>query len=222
MSTPETQNGKPRVAIIESQPVFRIGLATILTPVCRVLQIGVAPQTGIPSMLEKFNGKGFSLAFVGCLPGIHNSVQEQKQRKVDLITGLTDEMPVISFCNSLDRDFKDLLSGGRLGRGVTFLGRSCKESEILDAVAAILSTEPSEPEQDGKNPLSIRQREVLELIYQWKSNRDIAQVLGIKVGTAINHVHAALGKLSTCEEFRSGLKFRRWTAAQVAHNRGWI
>jgi two-component system NarL family response regulator len=58
-------------------------------------------------------------------------------------------------------------------------------------------SEPSsqKPEIDLLNPLTHREKEILSLIAAGKTNREIAEILHITVGTARVHVHAILQKL---------------------------
>jgi DNA-binding NarL/FixJ family response regulator len=50
-------------------------------------------------------------------------------------------------------------------------------------------------EADPIEPLTTREREVLELIDEGLSNKQIAQHLSIELPTVKNHVHHILGKL---------------------------
>ncbi|MFY9838310.1 MAG: helix-turn-helix transcriptional regulator [Xanthobacteraceae bacterium] len=61
-------------------------------------------------------------------------------------------------------------------------------------VVLVLSTEVSTP-PDGDVPLTPRELEVLTLLAEGKSNKEIARSLGISVHTAKFHVGALIDKL---------------------------
>ena len=70
-----------------------------------------------------------------------------------------------------------------------------------------------EQTQEPAPALTTRELEVLSLIAQDRSNREIAQELVIEVRTVKHHVHNILRKL--------GLR-HRWDAARVAAEQGWL
>ncbi len=67
-----------------------------------------------------------------------------------------------------------------------------------------------EPDQ---NPLTQREREVLELLTESKTNPEIAQILYISVGTVRVHVHSILHKLNAGD---------RNQAVLIAKQQGWL
>jgi DNA-binding CsgD family transcriptional regulator len=71
--------------------------------------------------------------------------------------------------------------------------RLVRASESSDVVL-VLSTEVSTP-ADGDVPLTPRELEVLTLLAEGKSNKEIARSLGISVHTAKFHVGALIDKL---------------------------
>jgi DNA-binding CsgD family transcriptional regulator len=71
--------------------------------------------------------------------------------------------------------------------------RLVRANESADVVL-VLSTEVSTP-TDGDVPLTPRELEVLTLLAEGKSNKEIARSLGISVHTAKFHVAALIDKL---------------------------
>lgn len=71
--------------------------------------------------------------------------------------------------------------------------RLVRANESADVVL-VLSTEVSTP-ADGDVPLTPRELEVLTLLAEGKSNKEIARSLGISVHTAKFHVGALIDKL---------------------------
>jgi NarL family two-component system response regulator LiaR len=70
------------------------------------------------------------------------------------------------------------------------------ESSLHPRIARKLMQELSRPaEQPGPDPLTEREMEVLRLVAQGKSNRDIAEGLVITEGTVRVHVSGILSKL---------------------------
>lgn len=57
--------------------------------------------------------------------------------------------------------------------------------------------------------LTAREREIIELIHQGMTNKDIARRLGIETGTAKNHVHNILRKLHTHRRINAAEWFRK-------------
>src|SRR6266545_3177151 len=68
---------------------------------------------------------------------------------------------------------------------------------IIRAAREVSSKEPGPPTESGRETLRLtsREREIVFLIDQGFSNREIAVVLGIEISTVKNHVHHILEKL---------------------------
>ncbi|OWQ44569.1 hypothetical protein CDL60_24065 [Roseateles noduli] len=96
-----------------------------------------------------------------------------------------------------------MLSALRRGLGGVLLA-SCSESELLHAVAALAAGRSyvcAEVAQRvaanvSREPLTLREETVLQLLARGQCNKSIATSLGIAPGTVKTHVKAILGKLA--------------------------
>lgn len=71
----------------------------------------------------------------------------------------------------------------------------CTPSVVAALMRRLASLARSWAEADPIGPLTTREREILELIDEGLSNKQIAQQLRIELPTVKNHVHHILGKL---------------------------
>ncbi len=71
----------------------------------------------------------------------------------------------------------------------------CSPSVAAALMRRLASLARERPEPDPIEPLTAREREILELIDEGLSNKQIAQRLRIELPTAKNHVHNILAKL---------------------------
>jgi DNA-binding NarL/FixJ family response regulator len=76
---------------------------------------------------------------------------------------------------------------------------------VLDRVAALATERASDPDDI---PLTARELEVLELIDQGLSNKEIARDLSIQVPTVKNHVHNILAKLKVSRRAQAVARLR--------------
>jgi len=67
--------------------------------------------------------------------------------------------------------------------------------EALDAVRGAIGARTGAAPRDGTEPLTDREREVLSMLADGRSNRRIADALGISENTVKAHVGAILAKL---------------------------
>jgi DNA-binding NarL/FixJ family response regulator len=101
--------------------------------------------------------------------------------------------------HELDEDIFRALQAGAMG----YLLKSTPQEEIVQAIEMIYENRRCVPpqirerllEMIGREELSQRELEVLALVAQGKSNKEIAQHLFISDKTARNHVASCLGKL---------------------------
>ena len=116
-----------------------------------------------------------------------------------------------------DEDIFRCLSGGAKG----YLLKDAPRQEILSAIRAVSEDRPYASssvaakalQRMAKPSLTERELDVLQLVAQGRSNKDIARRLEITEGTAKTHVKAILTKLDAIS---------RTEAVAVAHKRGMI
>jgi two-component system NarL family response regulator len=116
-----------------------------------------------------------------------------------------------------DEDIFQCLSQGAKG----YLLKDAPRPEILSAIRAVSEDRPYTSttvaakalQRMGKPSLTQRELDVLQLVAEGRSNKDIARRLSITEGTAKTHVKAILTKLDAIS---------RTEAVAVAHKRGLI
>jgi DNA-binding NarL/FixJ family response regulator len=116
-----------------------------------------------------------------------------------------------------DEDIFRSLSQGAKG----YLLKDAPRTEILTAIRAVAEDRPYTSssvaakalQRMSKPSLTARELDVLQLVAEGRSNKDIARRLDITEGTAKTHVKAILGKLDAIS---------RTEAVAVAHKRGLI
>jgi len=116
-----------------------------------------------------------------------------------------------------DEDIFQCLSQGAKG----YLLKDAPRQEILSAIRAVSEDRPYTSssvaakalQRMAKPSLTQRELDVLQLVAQGRSNKDIARRLAITEGTAKTHVKAILTKLDAIS---------RTEAVAVAHKRGMI
>ena len=77
----------------------------------------------------------------------------------------------------------------------------------------VVAPELAEAAWSGADPLSERERAVLRLAEEGRSNKEIADALGLSPGTVRNYLHEAAGKLGADN---------RVEAARIARANGWL
>lgn len=117
----------------------------------------------------------------------------------------------------LDEDIFNAIEAGALG----YLLKSASQEDVVEAIKAVHRGKRRIPaalamrlaERMGRSALSSREQEVLELVVDGLTNKEIARVLGISDITARNHVISLLSKLNAKD---------RTEAATIALRRGLV
>ena len=203
-----------RILLVEDQTLMRQGLKTILDlePGLHVVGEASDGEAGVPAALElrpdvilmdvqlpKLNGVEATAAICAAW----------SQARVIILT-------------TFDRD--DYVFRGVRAGAVGYLLKDAPATHLIDiirrvhtgevfiqpAIASRLLRELVRPQESPLDALSEREREVLVLLAQGASNRDIAEKLYITEGTVKNHVSNILAKLQAENRTRAADIARRY------------
>jgi len=205
-----------RVLIVDDHPVFRDGLAGLLATVAGVEVAGAAGSA--EEALADLDRTAPDVVLMDInLPGI--SGVEATRRVLELAPATA--VLVISMVDDDDSVFAALAAGAR---GYVLKGASAAEiAAALATVAAggavfgagvatrMLARAPAPPAGPltGQDELTAREREVLDLLAEGASNRQIARTLGLSLKTVQNHVSRILDKLQAADRTQAVLRARQ-------------
>ena len=128
-------------------------------------------------------------ALVSALPDARVLALTVPNRESEIVA--VAEAGIAGFVTS-DASMSELVASiESVARGETL----CPPSVVAALMRRLASLARSWAEEDPIEPLTTREREVLELIDEGLSNKQIAQHLSIELPTVKNHVHHILGKL---------------------------
>lgn len=208
-----------RLLLVEDQTLMRQGLKTILDLEPGLHVVGEAPD----------GNAGLDLALRLRPDVVLMDVQLPRMNGVEATASLCATWPEakVIILTTFDRDdyvFQGVRAGAR-----AYLLKDTPAPELIDtirrvcagevflqpAIASRTLREIARPpaETDLQEPLSDREREVLVLVAQGASNRDIADKLVITEGTVKNHVSNILAKLQASN---------RTQAANIARRQGLV
>jgi DNA-binding NarL/FixJ family response regulator len=213
-----------RILLVDDQSLFREGLRTLLSV-----------QTGFDIVGEATNGEEALRLAATLRPDI--VLMDVRMPVLDgvaatrMLRGILPTCRIIVLTTFDDDEYVfDALRAGAIGyllkdapseklyeairagaRGESFLQPAVAAKVVAEF--ARLVEKPHIPQQALADPLSEREREVLRLVAEGASNREIANRLVIAEGTVKNHVTNILSKLSVTD---------RTQAALNAHEIGWI
>jgi DNA-binding NarL/FixJ family response regulator len=200
-----------RVLVVDDHPVVRRGLHSMLDGESGISIVGLAPsgKEGI-ALAEKLNPDVVLL-----------DLRMPDMSGVDVIIALRASRPESKFLvltnYRLDEDIFNALDAGALG----YLLKSASQDEVVEAIRAVSQGKRRIPtelavrlaERVGRSSLSARELEVLQLVVQGLTNKEIAGKLFISDITARNHVISLLAKLDAKD---------RTEAAMIAVRRGLV
>ena len=200
-----------RVLVVDDHPVVRRGLHSMLDGESGISIIGMA-CSGEEGLLlaEKLNPDVVLLDLrMPDMGGVEVIVALRSSRRESKILVLTNYQ--------LDEDVFNALEAGALG----YLLKSASQDEVVDAIRVVSQGKKRIPtalamrlaERVGRSSLSTREQEVLELVVQGLTNKEIARTLYISDITARNHVINLLSKLNAKD---------RTEAATIAIRRGLV
>jgi two-component system NarL family response regulator len=197
--------------VVDDHPVVRRGLHSMLDGESGISIVGIA-SSGKEGLLlaAKLNPDVVLL-----------DLRMPDMGGVEVIVALRASQPhskVLVLTNyQLDEDIFNALDAGALG----YLLKSASQDEVIEAIHAVSRGKRRIPtelairlaERVGRSPLSAREVEVLRLVVEGLTNKEIAKKLFISDITARNHVISLLSKLNAKD---------RTEAATIAIRRGLV
>ena len=206
-----------RVLIVDDHPIFRDGLAGLLATLPEV-EIAATAGTAEEALAALTRTAPDVVLMDINLPGTSGV---EATRRVSQIAPAVAVL-VISMVDDDDSVFAALAAGAR---GYVLKGASAAEiTAALRTVAAggavfgagiasrLLANRPvqlSGPASESQqHDLTAREREVLDLLAEGASNRQIARSLGLSLKTVQNHVSRILDKLQAADRTQAALRAR--------------
>ena len=206
-----------RVLIVDDHPVFRDGLAGLLATLPEVEVAGTAGTAEEALAVLSETMPDVVLMDIN-LPGASGVEATRRASQIAPATAVL----VISMVDDDDSVFAALAAGAR---GYVLKGSSAAEitaalrtvaaggavfgagiaSRMLARMPAQLSGPKQLPQPDD---LTAREREVLDLLAEGASNRQIARSLGLSLKTVQNHVSRILDKLQAADRTQAVLRIR--------------
>jgi DNA-binding NarL/FixJ family response regulator len=189
-----TQSTKTiKVLIVDDHPVVRLGLRTMLESEENISVMGTAGSAKEAFMEVRREQPDVVLMDLR-MPEMEGAKAIAELRRMN-----PDIRILVLTNHELDEDIFRALQAGAMG----YLLKSTPQEEIVQAIEMIYENRRCVPpqirerllEMIGREELSQRELEVLALVAQGKSNKEIAQHLFISDKTARNHVASCLGKL---------------------------
>ncbi|AGY60702.1 response regulator [Gloeobacter kilaueensis] len=210
MNTPPVDRAI-RILLADDHPVVRQGLAAV-----------ISRQPGMAVVGEASNGHEAIALFRRYLPAVTlMDLRMPDMDGVEALVAIRTEFPDsrIIVLTTFDTD-EDVYRGLRAG-AMAYLLKDAPTEELIEAIRAVHAGQKRIPQQIAarltsrlNNPeLTARELEVLRLVVQGKSNRQIAVSLFIGEGTVRAHMNNILSKMGAQD---------RTQAAMLAIRRGLV
>jgi DNA-binding NarL/FixJ family response regulator len=206
-----------RILIVDDQALFREGLHTLLSVQTDLQVVGEAPNGEEALRLAATHEPDIILMdlHMPILDGVAATRRLQSSQpsiKVIVLTTFDDDEDVFEGlrAGAVGYLLKDVPSEKLVEaiRGVA-RGESFLEPSIVNKIVAEfarLSPQRPSSSQPLMEPLSERELEILRLLGQGASNKEIADHLVITVGTVKNHLTNIMAKLSVRDRTQAALK----------------
>jgi two-component system NarL family response regulator len=182
-----------RVLIADDHPVVREGLAALINR-----------RPDMTVVAEASNGRELVAEFMRHRPDVALvDLRMPEMDGADAIVALRERAPsarvIVLTTYDDDEDIQRSLRAG----AKAYMLKDAPRDELLDCIKAVHEGRTLIPpaiatrlaETIGAPPLTARELEVLTLVADGKSNKEIATLLSITEGTVKSHLSAMLGKL---------------------------
>lgn len=206
-----------KILLVDDQPLFREGLRTLLSVHSDFEVVGEAGNGEEAIRLTRSLAPSVVLMDLQMpvLDGVaatRRLHEEQPRCRIIVLTTFDDDEMVFDGLRAgavgyllKDAPSEKLAEAIRVAaRGETFLQPSVAAKVVAEF--ARLSRKTFESPELAIEPLSERELEILRLIAQGASNREIATALFLAEGTVKNHVTNILGKLGVRDRTQAALK----------------
>jgi DNA-binding NarL/FixJ family response regulator len=213
-------SGPVRVLLVDDQALFREALATLLGVRADIDVVGEAANGDEAlSRAAEVNPDVVLMDLrMPVLDGIAATRRmrvEQPQVRVIALTTFDDDEEVFAAlrAGAVGYLLKDV-SSARLVEAVLAAARDesvlqpSVAAKVVARIAQLPDPDPQPRPQPLVVPLSDRELEVVRLLSQGRSNREIAAVLFLAEGTVKNHVTNVLGKLGARDRTQAALRAR--------------
>ena len=213
--------GAKRVLIADDHPLYRDALRAIVPQACPAADLREAScQEDV--LREVTSDAAFDLIVLDLnLPGVVGLSCLNRVRDIAPLTPI-----LVVSANDDPAMMSDVIKAG----GTGYVPKSAQRQMLVDAIRVIMGggtylpmegmialresqPPPSTPEANAsRDALTSRQRRVLELLAEGKSNKQIASELQISEITIKAHVSAILKKLGVNNRVQAALEARKWLA----------
>jgi DNA-binding NarL/FixJ family response regulator len=183
-----------RVLVVDDHPVVRLGLGSMLGSQQGIVVVGMA-ASGTEALSSVANARPDVVLMDLRMPEMDG---------VDAIVALraaNDKIRIIVLTNyQMDEDIFNALQAGAQG----YLLKSAPQQEVIDAIRTVHAGKRCIPSSIASklahrislNALSPREVEILQLVAQGLTNKEIGSILFISDKTARNHVISLVAKLN--------------------------
>lgn len=181
-------NRHSSILVVDDHPLFVTALRQVLRELAPGSDITVAGSLQAARQAVETQGTPRLVLLDLNLPDSPGS--QTLRRLPEIFGGMT--VAVLSSLDDAQRRQQALTAGAR-----AFISKSEKPEHILAALNDLLNgrapaLQAASPTSDG---LSVRQREVMELIAAGKSNKEVARDLGMALGTVKVHLREVFDRL---------------------------
>jgi DNA-binding NarL/FixJ family response regulator len=209
-----------RVLLVDDQALFREALATLLSTRADIVVVGEAGNgdealRAVAELSPEVVLMDLRMPVLDGIAATRRICVEWPTVRVIALTTFDDDDDVFPAlrAGAVGYLLKDV-SSERLVEAI--LAASRGESVLQPSVAAKVVARLAQLPDDGGprqpqplvDPLSEREIEVVRLLAEGRSNREIAQALFLAEGTVKNHVTSVLGKLGARDRTQAALRAR--------------